>query len=67
MSVSENAARQVRATDHSIVRCFILLINQLIRIDFFYSRRYLSNAVAVQSQIVHALISFVKYIFFKLG
>ena len=57
MSVSENVAKQVYAIDHFIGKNSFLLINQFIQRKNFFTLTYPSNAIAVQWQIVHALIS----------
>ena len=64
MSVSENVAKQVCAIDQFIGKYSILLINQFILGRLFWFEKYLPNAVAVQSQVVRAQISFVQYIIF---
>ena len=54
MTVNDNVAKQVHAIDHFIGKYSFLSINQFIKRELFDLRKYPSNAVAAQSQIMHA-------------
>ena len=66
MSVSENVTKQVYVSLITLLGKYsFLLINQFIDREIFVFK-YLSNTVAVQSQMVHARISFEQYMIFFL-